>query len=73
MFDRTRDPEYQRKLAEARAADVRRTMEREQQAEALEHPGADRRRWLPRLLLLVLVVALVYVYVMSAGEVTGAS
>ena len=73
MFDRTRDPEYQRKLAEARAADVRRTMEREQQAEALEHPGVGRRRWLPRLLLLILVVALVYVYVMSAGEGAGAS
>ncbi|MCY4526171.1 MAG: hypothetical protein OXB89_06145 [Anaerolineaceae bacterium] len=54
-------------MAEARAADVRRAMAREHQAEALEQTGKGRRRWLPRLLLLVLVAALAYAYVMFAG------
>lgn len=70
----TPDPRLQRKMAEARAADVRRAVKREQQAEGLERHGvAGRRRWWLRLLLLVLVVALVYALVMFAGEVTGGS
>jgi len=63
----TPDPRLQRKMAEARAADVRRAMAREHQAAALEKQGTVRRRWLLRLLLLVLVAALVYAWVMS-GE-----
>ena len=63
----TPDPRLQRKMAEARAADVRRAVKREQQAESLEQHGVGRRRWLLRLLLLVLVAALVYAWVMS-GE-----
>lgn len=70
MHRGTPDPRLQRKLAEARAADVRRAMAREHQAAALEQDGKGLRRWLPRLLLLVLVAALVYVFVMFAGAVT---
>ena len=69
----TPDPRIQRKMVEARAADVRRAMEREHQAAALEQNGNIRRRWLPRLLLLVLVAALVYAFVMFAGAVIGGS
>ena len=66
----TPDPRLQRKMAEARAADVRRAVKREQQAEGLEQHGSGRRRWWLRLLLLVLVAILVLAYVMFAGEVT---
>ncbi len=69
----TPDPRLQRKMAEARAADVRRAVKREQQAESLGQHGAGRRRWLLRLLLLVLVAALVYAFVMFAGAVIGGS
>jgi hypothetical protein len=67
----TPDPRLQRKMAEARAADVRRAVKREQQAEGLERHGAGRRRWLLRFLLSLVVAILVYALVMSAREVSG--
>ncbi|MCY3718170.1 MAG: hypothetical protein OXG07_01265 [Anaerolineaceae bacterium] len=69
----TPDPRLQRKMAEARAADVRRAVKREQQAESLEQHDVGRRRWLLRLLLLVLVLALVYAWVMFGEALTGRS
>ena len=72
MFDRSRGTQYKRKLAEAHAADVRRAVKREQQAEALAQPDKGRTRSLLKLFLLLLVAVIVLAFVKSTDASIGA-
>ena len=72
MFDRSRSSQNNRRLAEARAADVRRAVAREQQAEAFAQPGKGRTRSLLKLFLLLLVAVIVLAFVKSTDASIGA-